>query len=98
MGRAMLPRVLLLASLAAPQPPAQQPEPGAPAVDPAVLAAPAPVADLTAWADAIAPGAAELTFEAIPWLPTFADGVLAAAAQDRPLLFWAMNGHPLGCT
>ena len=25
-------------------------------------------------------------------------GVLAAEDAGMPLLFWAMNGHPLGCT
>ena len=31
-------------------------------------------------------------------LPTYAEGVAAAQSQRRPLLLWAMNGHPLGCT
>jgi hypothetical protein len=34
----------------------------------------------------------------MPWLLTFGEGMLAASEQEKPLLFWAMNGHPLGCT
>jgi len=54
--------------------------------------------DLEAWQKTIEPAAADLSFLEIPWLPTFAEGVLAADAQGVPLLFWAMNGHPLACT
>ncbi len=54
--------------------------------------------DLGAWRKTIEPERAELAFEDIPWLPTFAEGVLAADRERKPLLFWAMNGHPLGCT
>ena len=50
------------------------------------------------WRERILPAGDDLTFERIPWIPTFAEGVLQADAEGRPLLFWAMNGHPLGCT
>ena len=53
---------------------------------------------LDAWAEHIRPSADELAWEAIEWHSTFARGVLAADAEERPLVFWAMNGHPLGCT
>jgi hypothetical protein len=55
-------------------------------------------ATLAAWAEHIAPTADELSWAAVDWLPTYAEGVAAAQAQRRPLLLWAMNGHPLGCT
>jgi hypothetical protein len=34
----------------------------------------------------------------VNWLPTLWDGVIAAQKQDKPILLWAMNGHPLACT
>ncbi len=53
---------------------------------------------LDAWRAHILPGADELAYAAVPWHVTFADGLEAARAEGRPLLLWAMNGHPLGCT
>lgn len=50
------------------------------------------------WRDHILPADSELAFEQIPWLTTFKDGILAADRAGKPLLLWAMNGHPLGCT
>lgn len=54
--------------------------------------------NLVAWRDHILPADGELNFEQISWLTTFKDGILAADADQRPLLLWTMNGHPLGCT
>ena len=54
--------------------------------------------NFAAWRTHIEPGADELVWEQIPWHSTFADGLAAASEQQKPLLFWAMNGHPLGCT
>jgi hypothetical protein len=63
------------------------------------LALPAIDADaLATWRDRILPGADELGWRSIPWLDTFEEGIRVAGAEQRPLLFWAMNGHPLGCT
>lgn len=50
------------------------------------------------WRDHILPENTELDFQKIPWLTTFKDGVLTANGENLPLLFWTMNGHPLGCT
>ena len=50
------------------------------------------------WLAAIVPAPQELAFREIPWRPTFWDGVREAQEQDKPILLWAMNGHPLGCT
>jgi hypothetical protein len=50
------------------------------------------------WRDRIRPKAAERSFETVRWLPTFWDGVMAAQKEDKPVLLWAMNGHPLACT
>ena len=46
----------------------------------------------------IEPTDAESSWRTIPWLPTFAEGLRTSGRDGRPLLFWAMNGHPLGCT
>ncbi len=51
-----------------------------------------------AWRDRIRPKAAERCFETVHWLPTFWDGVMTAQQEDKPILLWAMNGHPLACT
>lgn len=51
-----------------------------------------------AWRAYVQPTPHELRWQQIPWLPSFADGLAAARDQDRPLLLWVMNGHPLGCT
>jgi hypothetical protein len=50
------------------------------------------------WRDRIRPKTAELCFNTVPWLPTLWDGVTAAQKEDKPILLWAMNGHPLACT
>ena len=52
----------------------------------------------TQWRDRIRPKSDELCFETVPWLPTLWEGVMAAQKQDKPILLWAMNGHPLACT
>lgn len=54
--------------------------------------------NLDAWTAFLLPAEAELGAEAIQWIPDFAQGVLEASRREQPLLFWAMNGHPLGCT
>jgi len=54
--------------------------------------------DLAAWRAHLLPTEEELAYERIPWIPSFAEGLARASQEGRPLLFWAMNGHPLGCT
>lgn len=51
-----------------------------------------------AWRDRIRPKAAGEPSEAVSWLPTFWDGVMTAQKEDKPILLFAMNGHPLACT
>lgn len=55
-------------------------------------------ADLDAWRRWIRPQGDEAAFEEIDWIADFAGGLRAADSEQKPLLFWAMNGHPLGCT
>ncbi len=54
--------------------------------------------DLAEWRAHLLPGEVDTRFARIPWEPTFLDGVRRASEQERPLLLWLMNGHPLGCT
>jgi hypothetical protein len=50
------------------------------------------------WKRYLEPKPAECTFEGIPWRSTFYEAVVEAQEKDKPILLWAMNGHPLGCT
>jgi hypothetical protein len=55
-------------------------------------------ATFTAWRDHIAPLDAEVRWQKIDWHDSLSAGVRAANKQNRPMLLWLMNGHPLGCT
>jgi hypothetical protein len=46
----------------------------------------------------VLPSAAEDQWRAIPWRDALGGAVLEADEQQRPLLLWAMSGHPLGST
>ena len=46
----------------------------------------------------ILPDESERRWEEIDWQATYADGLKASADQQKPLMLWVMNGHPLGCT
>ena len=50
------------------------------------------------WKDFIKPTKQELAWAEIPWRSTFYQGLIDADREEKPLLLWAMNGHPLGCT
>lgn len=71
------------------------------ALAPVALAENAPeLSDATfeRWRDFIAPKPGELSFRQIPWRARLWDAVVDAQAQEKPIVLWAMNGHPLGCT
>lgn len=55
-------------------------------------------AELDAWVDWMQPQDGELPWSDVQWIPVFGQGVLQASEERKPVLFWAMNGHPLGCT
>ena len=38
------------------------------------------------------------TWRTIPWRINLLDAQAEAAAAQKPLFVWAMDGHPLGCT
>jgi len=46
----------------------------------------------------ILPNAEEARWKEIPWMSALWDAVIAAQREDKPILLWAMNGHPLACT
>ena len=50
------------------------------------------------WQEFIRPTKAELAWAEIPWKSTFYDGLIESDMKQKPILLWAMNGHPLGCT
>lgn len=53
--------------------------------------------DFDATRDAVLPTAEEERWLDIPWRSAFSDAVAEAREQGKPILLWAMNGHPLGC-
>lgn len=46
----------------------------------------------------IQPEPAECSWQDIQWLENLGKGLAAAVEQRKPVLLWAMNGHPQGCT
>ena len=38
------------------------------------------------------------TWKTIPWKTSLLDAQRLAVEQKKPILIWAMDGHPLGCT
>jgi hypothetical protein len=50
------------------------------------------------WFDYVRPKKEELAYQAIRWRPTLWEGVVEAQQEEKPILLWAMNGHPLACT
>lgn len=50
------------------------------------------------WVEFIRPSDDELAWERIGWRNEFWPAVEEARELGRPILLWAMNGHPLGCT
>jgi hypothetical protein len=53
---------------------------------------------LDEWRALIEPAAKDLAYAEIPWRPSFWSAVQEAQEHELPILLWAMNGHPLGCT
>ncbi len=55
-------------------------------------------ANLDALHARIVPRERDQDFLAIPWRAALWPALEEARELDRPVLLWAMNGHPLGCT
>ena len=65
----------------------------------AVLAAVSNAQDRTdKLARRVLPSVAEMVWQQLEWRPTLWDAVVEAHKSKRPVLLWAMNGHPLGQT
>ncbi|NBR05111.1 MAG: hypothetical protein EBT92_04995 [Planctomycetes bacterium] len=45
----------------------------------------------------IKPNAGEEKFMEIPWMIDLWEARKKAASEDKPILLWEMDGHPLGC-
>jgi len=61
----------------------------------------APVPDaknLKSLLDTILPNADELKWKRLGWRSEMWAAAKEARALQRPILLWAMNGHPLACT
>jgi hypothetical protein len=50
------------------------------------------------WYSYILPKTSELTWRTIGWRGTLGEAWLEAREKGMPILLWAMNGHPCGCT
>jgi hypothetical protein len=50
------------------------------------------------WRDYILPSPEDLAWQETPWRTTFWAAVAEAQRVEKPLLLYAMNGHPLACT
>lgn len=46
----------------------------------------------------VLPTEKECGWKQIPWRETYWSAVHEAQRAEKPILLWAMNGHPLGCT
>ena len=55
-------------------------------------------ATFDAMRDEILPRKDEERWREIPWRTSTWEAVVEAAATEKPVLLWAMNGHPLACT
>jgi hypothetical protein len=64
----------------------------------AILAAGALAQDPAKVRDHVLPSKEELAWQSIAWRPTLWDGVIDAHKEKKPILLWAMNGHPLALT
>jgi hypothetical protein len=50
------------------------------------------------WRQYLAPKKEEARYGDILWRPDLWTATQEARVKDKPILLWAMNGHPLGCT
>ena len=53
--------------------------------------------NLAEWCDLIQPSDEERSFLEIPWRQSLREGIIDAQIKGKPILLWAMNGHPIGC-
>ncbi len=46
----------------------------------------------------VLPEPSETAWMGLPWEPSLRAGLVAGRQQSKPVLLWAMNGHPLAST
>jgi hypothetical protein len=63
---------------------------------PVAVAAPAQTAEQLI--EVISPAKSEAAWLSIPWETDLAVARRKAAAENKPIFLWEMDGHPLGCT
>jgi hypothetical protein len=49
------------------------------------------------WAEYIRPDETEACWNDVHWRQSFREGVKDSQIEGKPILLWAMNGHPMGC-
>jgi hypothetical protein len=49
------------------------------------------------WAAHIRPDEPESCWREVHWRESFRAGVRDSQIEGKPILLWAMNGHPMGC-
>lgn len=64
----------------------------------AALPQDAPVDDFARQLAAIVPSGDELAWRSVPWRAELRTALVEASRLPKPVLLWAMNGHPLGQT
>lgn len=50
------------------------------------------------WKASIEPDSQEALYLQISWRESLLRGLREAKREDKPVMLFAMNGHPLGCT
>jgi len=50
------------------------------------------------WLEYLRPKAEETAFNRIDFFTTLWEAVVEANRHQKPVLLWAMNGHPMACT
>ena len=46
----------------------------------------------------VLPNPSEASIRTIPWRTSVLQGIVEAQKNDKPVMIYLMNGHPLGCT
>ena len=54
--------------------------------------------NLKQWMEFVLPSAEDAAWERLGWRVELASAAAEAKALQRPILLWAMNGHPCGLT
>lgn len=54
--------------------------------------------EIAKWRGQIIPAEKSLAWRSLAWHASLWDALRAAEKLDRPILLYAMNGHPLACT